>query len=135
MIGARKRYGRVAQSVEQGIENPCVGGSIPSPATPLLFLFGLVALIFAGCSDPCGQLCRESSIEIDGCGFVALNWVDLGASSRVDFAEQCQSDWDRTTDDLSPTELSEARDVCEDALSVLSELSCDELLVLYGDDG
>ena len=26
-------HGRVAQSVEQGIENPCVGGSIPSPAT------------------------------------------------------------------------------------------------------
>src|SRR5690606_13288722 len=26
-------YGRVAQLVEQGIENPRVGGSIPSPAT------------------------------------------------------------------------------------------------------
>ncbi len=25
--------GRVAQSVEQRIENPCVGGSIPPPAT------------------------------------------------------------------------------------------------------
>jgi len=27
--------GRVAQLVEQGIENPRVGGSIPSPATTL----------------------------------------------------------------------------------------------------
>jgi hypothetical protein len=26
-------HGRVAQLVEQGIENPRVGGSIPSPAT------------------------------------------------------------------------------------------------------
>ncbi len=26
-------FARVAQSVEQGIENPCVGGSIPSPGT------------------------------------------------------------------------------------------------------
>lgn len=31
--------GRVAQLVEQGIENPCVGGSIPSPAT--MFFKGL----------------------------------------------------------------------------------------------
>ena len=30
---APKRSGRVAQLVEQGIENPRVGGSIPSPAT------------------------------------------------------------------------------------------------------
>jgi hypothetical protein len=29
----REELGRVAQLVEQGIENPCVGGSIPSPAT------------------------------------------------------------------------------------------------------
>jgi hypothetical protein len=27
--------GEVAQSVERGTENPCVGGSIPSLATPL----------------------------------------------------------------------------------------------------
>jgi hypothetical protein len=27
------KFGRVAQLVEQGIENPRVGGSIPSPAT------------------------------------------------------------------------------------------------------
>ncbi len=28
--------GRIAQSVEQRTENPCVGGSIPSPATRTL---------------------------------------------------------------------------------------------------
>ena len=30
--------GRIAQSVEQGIENPRVGGSIPPPATIFLIL-------------------------------------------------------------------------------------------------
>ena len=33
MCGLPKHLGRVAQLVEQGIENPRVGGSIPSPAT------------------------------------------------------------------------------------------------------
>jgi hypothetical protein len=32
-FNARLYIGRVAQLVEQGIENPRVGGSIPSPAT------------------------------------------------------------------------------------------------------
>ena len=42
------RHGRVAQSVEQGIENPRVGGSIPSSAT-------IKILIFPGLSpDPQG---------------------------------------------------------------------------------
>ena len=31
-------FGRVAQLVEQGIENPRVGGSIPSPATSFLHM-------------------------------------------------------------------------------------------------
>ncbi len=34
---------RIAQSVEQGIENPRVLGSIPSPGTTFLFL------CFSGC--------------------------------------------------------------------------------------
>ena len=32
-LAVDKVAGQVAQSVEQGIENPCVGGSIPSLAT------------------------------------------------------------------------------------------------------
>ena len=32
-------FGSVAQSVEQGTENPCVGGSIPLGAT--IFIFNL----------------------------------------------------------------------------------------------
>ena len=31
-------FGRIAQLVERGTENPCVGGSIPSPATSLSYL-------------------------------------------------------------------------------------------------
>ncbi len=34
-IMRRSNYGQVAQSVEQGTENPCVGGSIPPLATIL----------------------------------------------------------------------------------------------------
>jgi hypothetical protein len=33
IVGSTQYPGRVAQLVEQGIENPRVGGSIPSPAT------------------------------------------------------------------------------------------------------
>jgi hypothetical protein len=40
------KHGPVAQSVEQRIENPCVGGSIPPQATSLiatyLILFGAI---------------------------------------------------------------------------------------------
>jgi hypothetical protein len=32
-----RQFGEVAQLVEQGTENPCVGGSNPSLATALLF--------------------------------------------------------------------------------------------------
>src|SRR2546425_8126791 len=34
--------GWVAQSVEQRTENPCVGGSIPSPATTLNYIYWLI---------------------------------------------------------------------------------------------
>jgi hypothetical protein len=37
MYGSTQYPGRVAQLVEQGIENPRVGGSIPSPATTTRF--------------------------------------------------------------------------------------------------
>ena len=37
-----KQQGRVAQSVEQGIENPRVGGSIPSSATIIEARFAVV---------------------------------------------------------------------------------------------
>ena len=36
--GLMRPVARIAQSVEQGIENPRVLGSIPSPGTTILFL-------------------------------------------------------------------------------------------------
>ena len=43
-------FGSVAQSVEQGTENPCVGGSIPTEAT--------ILLIEEACYAPLAQLDR-----------------------------------------------------------------------------
>ena len=40
--GLMRPVARIAQSVEQGIENPRVLGSIPSPGTTILFLFFLM---------------------------------------------------------------------------------------------
>ena len=33
LVDSKNGNAQVAQSVEQGTENPCVGGSIPSPGT------------------------------------------------------------------------------------------------------
>ena len=38
-------FGRIAQSVEQRTENPCVAGSIPAPATTLLLVNKINALV------------------------------------------------------------------------------------------
>lgn len=37
-------HARIAQLVEQGIENPCVGGSNPSPGTTIINVAGSVQL-------------------------------------------------------------------------------------------
>ena len=55
-------YGRVAQSVEQRIENPRVTGSIPVPATSILKVHRDVAFfrqsILMGCRGIVG-FCRQ----------------------------------------------------------------------------
>ena len=43
-IMRRSNYGQVAQSVEQGTENPCVGGSIPPLGTIIIPEEGLIFL-------------------------------------------------------------------------------------------
>ena len=45
-------FGSVAQSVEQGTENPCVGGSIPPRGTKTIYYF----LHFAGVAQLAEQL-------------------------------------------------------------------------------
>ncbi len=117
--------GRVAQLVEQGTENPRVGGSIPSPAM-------LLALALLACGgDPCAALCRQTGGRIAACRSGALVWEDLGASGRAGFVNQCLDDWDRTSADLSSGELSVAQDVCDDASGDLAQMTCDSLIAVY----
>jgi hypothetical protein len=134
MSGALKALGRVAQSVEQGIENPRVGGSIPSPATPSVRM----ALVFStfvvwGCGgDRCATLCRDVSSRLDECRSAALSWEDLGASGRADFSDQCRDDWDRERTELSTSHLSLSLTACADASDEVIDLSCEEITALYG---
>lgn len=138
-LGARsERSGQVAQSVEQGTENPRVGGSTPSLAT-LLFL-SLVPAIAACASDPCTTLCTDVSRGLDEClpswGFT---WEGVGADSRSEWVGACQGEWDEVRSSLEARELPPAEQQCTDARAELDRLraaedgACDELRVLYLD--
>ena len=123
-----KGPGLVAQSVEQGIENPCVGGSIPSQATFLLPLF----LLFSGCSEPCETACQRTAFAIGQCiGDWSVDWSDLGASSQTNFRERCQETWQRNAANLETRELEEAMTRCEEMQTDVVELDCDTLRALY----
>ena len=127
------KFGRVAQSVEQGTENPCVGGSIPSPATFTMMTVG-VLLLASGCGDRCESLCRELATEIDACRSESLSWADLGARSRPDFVEQCRRQWEQERADLSPNSLVLSLDVCQATQEELPQLDCDVITSLYAGD-
>ena len=122
--------GQVAQLVEQGTENPRVGGSIPSLAT---FLF----LLQAACGgDPCRQLCVSTAARLDGClDEWGVTWEELDASSRSNWRSGCQAEWEDVRADLEARELSPAEDQCTDADEDLAALTdaeaCDTLRVLY----
>jgi hypothetical protein len=124
--------GQVAQLVEQGTENPRVGGSIPSLAT-LVFLF--LAPLAGGCrsilSDKCDSLCGEVAERIDACRGDAP-WSDFGASRRADWISRCQSDWEARSADLSARDLELALSICDDARVTVPGLSCDDVIALYG---
>ena len=121
--------GRVAQLVEQGIENPCVGGSNPPLAT-ILLLLAMVAPATA-CGDKCESLCDDIADKVDSCRSPGLQWEDLGASSKSNFSKQCRSQWSQTLDDLEPHEADLAFDKCESALLNLESASCDQIVVMY----
>jgi hypothetical protein len=128
-----RKFGRVAQSVEQGTENPCVGGSIPSPAT-----FSLLALlcfgVVSGCGDRCESLCRDVASDLDRCKGDALAWTDLGARSKSEFVEECRVQWEQERAELSPSNLVLSLEACQTTQRELESLSCDELMVLYGSE-
>ena len=124
--------GRIAQLVEQGIENPRVGGSIPSLATLLSLSLLLVSgLGLAGCGDRCQQLCTNVGSTLAGCKPGSLSWNDLGARSRADFVNTCRDQWDRSRIDMSASDLRLALEACSDTNNELGRLQCPEILALY----
>jgi hypothetical protein len=133
-VRALPLMGRVAQLVEQGIENPRVGGSIPSPATitlPASLWLALTLGAASGCGDNCEQLCIGVRDAIAECDPQSLSWNDLGARGPINFVTECRDQWDRERLNLSAPELRRALQACGDARKQL-ELSCDEVLALYG---
>ncbi len=120
--------GRVAQLVERGIENPCVGGSTPSLATPILLS---VLLAVAACGDKCEVLCQNAGASLAECKPASVSWPDVGARNRNDFVNQCRQQWDRERIDLTQSDLRVALDICNDTSRDLSSLTCEEITALY----
>ncbi len=133
-VSGAGQVGLVAQLVEQGIENPRVGGSIPSQATTFPLVVLLTALSFAaGCGDKCEQLCVQTANRIADCKPDSLTWADLGARRKEDFANACRTDWDRVSGNLTTSDLREALDVCEETQREITpeRMSCDQINALY----
>ena len=122
--------GRVAQLVEQRIENPCAGGS-----SPPLAMFALACLsLLVACGDHCENLCQRTADRLTVCKEDSLSWPDMGARNKADFVNQCWSDWDRENSQLSAPALREALDVCAESGRDLrgdERLTCGEMLALY----
>ncbi len=139
--------GRIAQLVEQGIENPRVGGSNPSLATTPSSsprgrvesryrrrgaLLAVALAVVSGCGDRCDRLCERLGDALATCRPASLTWNDLGA--RTGFVNTCQDDWDRARSQLASAQASAALDACDDTSSTLEELSCEELVALYAQE-
>ena len=128
--------GPVAQLVEQGTENPCVGSSSLPWATIIRPL--LLAVLCAGClcacgADACETLCYRTTLRLSRClDQWSASWEDLGADSQPEFRKQCENDWAQTRADLEPREVNLAVDACDEAVDMLLEVEgCDELRALY----
>ncbi len=136
--------GQVAQLVEQGIENPRVGGSIPSLATTRLAVPSLVrvvvlfSVVMTGCgTDSCERLCVEVGQRLDAClEDWPTDWGEVDAANRAAFRRTCQDEWSSVRADLEPRELDDGLDQCDDSSAALSRMArdrtaCDELRALY----
>ena len=141
-------HGRIAQLVEQGIENPRVGGSIPSPAT-FLSTRGLtracrrqalavaVALLSGCANDECELLCTTVASRLDACiEEWPSEWQAHDSTGRAAYRRECQATWASVRSDLEPRELNDALQQCEEASVALtrmsrSESTCDQLRALY----
>ncbi len=130
-----RNFGQIAQSVEQGIENPRVGGSIPSLAT-----FSLFVVLGVGCSpDPCTELCKDTTMALGVCmSDWSLDWEDFDAADREDFQERCTNRWGEVRSNLVARELEDARGQCREAKAALEDAQlesedCDLLRATYID--
>jgi hypothetical protein len=106
-------FGRVAQLVEQGTENPCVGGSSPPSAT-----FLLISLISTGCqTDKCKRLCTEIEITVSECmDDWPVEWEHLDASSASEFGESCQNQWITLSESMEIRERQQAQEQCQQTI-------------------
>ncbi|MCA9568526.1 MAG: hypothetical protein KC656_11820 [Myxococcales bacterium] len=91
----------------------------------------LAGNVLSGCGDACERLCRETSLRLASCIDGSTTWADLGARNRVDFVDQCQAAWDRTSAELTTSDLGEAVEICAEGHDTLATLTCDEIRLLY----
>ena len=121
--------GQVAQLVEQGTENPRVGGSTPSLATSFVLLFVPLA---ASCGDACETACNTARQSVAAClNDWSASWEDLGAENGAGFRSDCEDEWRSVSSTLESRELSQALESCQRVVDDTPDLSCDELRAIY----
>ena len=132
--------GQVAQLVEQGTENPRVGGSSPPLATTLVlwgFIVGVSATSFGCADDSCELLCRRASSRIDSCmSDWPADWSDLDSDNAAEFRDTCVIQWGLSRGVLEPREYEASLEQCDEGLDYLvgirsSEVECASLRALY----
>ena len=133
----KKVHGQIAQSVEQGTENPRVGGSTPSLAT----FFIWVSALALSCErqDRCEELCVQTTSLMATCmEDWPMTWEDLGADNRRTFRRACLNQWAETRASSEPRELDDALEQCDETLVDYDTLRqsgelCAALRALYAD--
>jgi hypothetical protein len=91
----------------------------------------LPLLVLLGCGDHCEVLCQQAASRVAQCKGDALTWADLGARGKNDFSLRCRSEWDRSSSQLTATDLRVALEVCSETSRDLSKMTCDEIVALY----
>ena len=129
--------GRVAQLVEQGTENPRVGGSTPSLAT--FFIWVLPLLAACERQDRCEELCVQTTNVLATCmDDWPIGWEELGSPNRRLFRRACLNQWAEVRSTSEPRELDNALEQCDETLTDFDELRqtgelCAALRALYVD--
>ena len=138
----RTGSGQIAQSVEQGTENPRVGGSIPSLATlPSPWGVCLTSLLLlanvVGCKpDSCETLCRTTANRLGTClDAWDVDWGIVDANSKRSYRLACERQWSEERTSLEGREFDDALEQCDEAISGLNQTlqdgtTCDTLRAL-----